>query len=62
MHSPQTHEAFYVAMFKQDRKINTDVAFVLIDNDLKVQALSSSCIRMLHLDANKLRRLNENNK
>jgi len=48
----------FVALFKIDKKmISSQIAFVLLNKEKKIHGISSSCIKMLGLDIQKMRRL-----
>lgn len=45
-------------MFKIDKKLMaTNIGFVLLNKEKKIQGISSSCIRLLNMDLNRMRRL-----
>jgi hypothetical protein len=51
----------FIAIFKIDKKLmSSNIGFLLVDKDRKIQAISSSCISMLYLDLIRLKRLNSN--
>jgi hypothetical protein len=51
----------FVALFKIDKKImSANIAFVLINKEKKIQGISSGCMKVLNLDIQKMRRLNQN--
>jgi PAS domain S-box-containing protein len=48
----------FVALFKIDKKlISTHIAYVLINKEKRIQGISSSCMKLMNLDAQKMRRL-----
>ena len=48
----------FVALFKIDKKvISSDIAYILINKDKKIQGISSSCMKMMNLDIQKAKRL-----
>ena len=52
----------FVAMFKLDKKIiSSNIAYLLVSKERRILNISSSCIKMLSLDIQKLKRLNHNN-
>ncbi len=49
-----------MAIFKVDKKLmSSNIGFLLIDRDRKIQAISSSCITMLYLDNNRMKKLRQ---
>jgi PAS domain S-box-containing protein len=58
MVSGATHGIQFVALFKIDKKlITSDIAYILINKDKKLQGLSSSCMPIMNLDISKMRKL-----
>lgn len=52
----------FVAIFKVDKKLmSSNIAFILVDEDRRVQAINSSCISMLFLDIGRVRKMNASN-
>lgn len=48
----------FIGIIKLDRKlINSKIAYLIIDKDKKIIAISSSCITLLYLDLARLERL-----
>lgn len=48
-------------MFKIDKKLmSTNIGFVLLNKEKKIQGISSSCMRLLNLDITRMRRLTSN--
>jgi hypothetical protein len=39
--------------------MSSNIAFLLVDKDRKIIGISSSCISMLYLDLNRLKKLNQ---
>lgn len=49
----------FMALFKIDKKIiNTNIGFIIFNKEKKIAGISSSCIKLMGLDVNKIRRLN----
>ena len=47
-----------MALFKIDKKIiSSNIAYILINKDKKIQGISSSCMKMMNLDIQKMKRL-----
>lgn len=52
------HGVSFVALFKTDKKqISSDIAYVLINKEKKLQGISSSCMPLMNIDINKMKRL-----
>jgi PAS domain S-box-containing protein len=50
----------FVALFKIDKKImSANIAYVIINKEMKIQGISSGAIKVLNLDIVKMRRLNQ---
>ena len=50
----------FVALFKIDKKImSANIGYVLINKEQKIQAISSGCMKVINLDIQKMRRLNQ---
>ena len=48
-------------MFKVDKKLmSSNIGFVLLNKDKKIQGISSSCMRLMNLDLTRMRRLTGN--
>ena len=48
-------------MFKVDKKLmSSNIGFILLNKDKKIQGISSSCMRLLNLDISRMRRLTNN--
>ena len=48
----------FIAFFKIDKKlVNSNIGYILLNKDKKLHGISSSCIKMLNLDLQKIRRL-----
>lgn len=57
-----TNGVQFVALFKIDKKlITTDIAYILINKDKKLQGLSSSCMPIMNLDISRMRKLSQSN-
>ena len=49
----------FIAILKIDKKLmSSNIGFLLIDKDKKIQAISSSCITMLYMDNSRLKKIN----
>jgi len=50
----------FVALFKIDKKImSANIGYVLVNKEMKIQAISSGCMKVINLDIQKIRRLNQ---
>lgn len=48
----------FVALFKIDKKImSSNIAYVLLNKEKRIQGISSSCMKIMNLDIQKMRRL-----
>ena len=49
----------FVALFKIDKKImSANIGYILISKEMKIQGISSGCLKVINLDIQKMRRLN----
>lgn len=47
-----------MALFKIDKRLmNSNIGFVLVNKDKKIQGISSSCIKLMSLDLNTMKRI-----
>ena len=47
-----------MALFKVDKKLmNSNIAYIILDKDKKIQGISASCMAILNIDINKMRKL-----
>lgn len=53
-------EAQFIALFKIDRKlISSSIGFVLVNKERMIQGISSGCIKLMSLDLQKLKKINQ---
>lgn len=47
-----------MALFKIDKKIvSSNIGYILINREKKIQGISSSCMKMMNLDIQKMKRM-----
>lgn len=52
------NEIQFIALFKIDKKMmNANIGFILFNKEKKIQGISSSCIKMMGLDVQMMRRM-----